>query len=202
MALESFCAACTYLGETVDYRGKYRCEKKGEDHYATDPKCNRFCEAYSRSTYARQNMYEKSKSSSGGSGCFITTALCNILGYDDNHYYLKTLRNFRDEVLKNDRKYWSVLITYDLIGPVIAANLWQDNNKVEIAETLLNNYISKVTNAIEAKNYNKAIEIYTGMTEILIEKYGITYNPEIISLEQDKITDPKTLGHGRKKVLV
>ena len=96
MAYESYCAACTYLGESVDCYGKYWCPKKGEDHYASDPKCYSFCEAYGRSDSARRNMYENSASHSS-SGCYITTIMCEILGFPDNHHCLEILRNFRNE---------------------------------------------------------------------------------------------------------
>ena len=104
MALESYCAACTYMGESADYDGKYYCERKGERRYASDAKCYSFCEAYSRSTYSRENMYENSRQHQSGGGCYLTTAMCNILGYPDNNYYLETLRNFRDTVLQQDFK--------------------------------------------------------------------------------------------------
>ena len=95
MAYEDYCAACTYLGENADYDGKYYCDRKGERVYACDPRCYRFVEAYSRSNYGRENMYDNSRNHQS-SGCYLTTAMCNILGYEDNNYYLYSFDNIID----------------------------------------------------------------------------------------------------------
>ena len=195
MALENYCASCTYLGEKADYNGKYWCEKKGQDMYACDPKCYSWCEAYGRSTYARENMY-KNSSQHTSSGCYLTTVMCNILGYPDDNYYLQTLRTFRDTVLKKDIKYYPLLVTYDVIGPTIAINLSKDQNKEAIAKTMFNNYISKAVNAIEENKVNEATNIYVAMTNVLAEKYNI--NTNIITINPENI-DIDTLGHGRTR---
>ena len=199
MALESYCAACTYLGETADYNGKYYCSKKG-DVYACDPKCYNFCEAYSRSDSARRNMYNNSIEHQS-SGCYLTTAMCNILNYPDDHYYLQTLRNFRDNTLKTNPKYITLLLTYDIIGPTIANNLNNDKNKEIIAKTLLEKFISKSVIAIENNKINEAVNIYTAMTQELAKRYNINLNllyidPKTIDIET---LDTNSLGHGRTR---
>ena len=199
MALEAYCAACTYLGERADSYGKYYCSKKG-DRYACDPKCGSFCEAYGRSRSARENMYDNSKSHQSG-GCYLTTAMCNVLGYPDDNYYLQMLRTFRDNTLKTDTKYLPSLLTYDVIGPQIAEKLQQDNNKQEIATTLLTRYITPAINAIENNKVNEAVVIYTAMTTLLAERYNISMamlyiNPEDIDLNT---IDMDSLGHGRTR---
>ena len=98
MALESYCCACTYMSEREDC-GKYWCSEQREDRYANDAKCRSFCEAYGRSNYSRQNMYNISADASN-SGCYLTTMMCQLLGYDDNNYYLNNLSYFRDNVMK------------------------------------------------------------------------------------------------------
>lgn len=195
MALESFCAACTYMGENADYDGKYYCERKGERRYASDAKCYSFCEAYSRSNYSRQNMYENSRQHQS-SGCYLTTAMCNILGYPDNNYYLETLRNFRDKVLQQDFKYIPLLLSYDVIGPQITYELEKDENKVEIATNLFNKFITASVTAIENNKINDAVNIYIAMTQSLAERYNI--NTNIIMLNPNEV-NIKELGHGRKR---
>ena len=157
MAYESYCAACTYMSERGS--GKYWCERKGEDRYASDPKCYNFCEAYSRSNYARENMYESSRNSSS-SGCYLTTIMCKILKYPDNNYYLNTLRKFRDEVMKPNPKYIPLLLTYDNIGPMIANSLEHDSAKKEIAYTFFTHYITQAVNAIENKKYETVYKLF------------------------------------------
>ena len=155
MAYEAYCAACTYMGERADYNGKYYCENKGEDRLACDPKCYSFCEAYSRSNYARGNMYDNSLNHSGSSGCYLTTIMCKLLGYPDNNYYLNTLRNFRDNVMKTNPKYIPLLLTYDFVGPMISYELEKDPNGKEISKVFFDKYITKSVEAIEEKKYEK-----------------------------------------------
>ena len=193
MSLESYCAACTYLGEEADYKGQYWCKRKGEDHYATDPKCYDWIEAYGRSNSARQNMYDNSKKHSS-SGCYLTTTMCNILGYPDNNYYLQTLRTFRDNILKQDIKYLPLLVLYDQIGPQIAYNLNLDENKQIIAQTMFTKYITPAVSAIEENKTETATNIYVAMTNVLAERYNIDTN--IITINEKEI-DMTTLGHGR-----
>lgn len=195
MALESYCAACTYMGETADYNGKYWCSSKGESRYACDAKCYSFCEAYGRSNYSRENMYENS-SSHQSSGCYLTTAMCNILGYPDDNYYLQTLRTFRDTVLQKDFKYIPLLLSYDTIGPQIAFELQKDENKVEIATNLFNKFITASVSAIENNKTNDAVNIYVAMTQSLAERYNI--NTNIVMLNPNEV-NIKELGHGRKR---
>ena len=200
MALESYCASCTYLGDRADSYGKYWCSKKGQDMFACEPKCYSWCEAYGRSTYARENMYENSRSHQSGGGCYITTVMCNILGYPDNNYYLQTLRNFRDNILKKDTKYYPLLITYDVIGPIIALELSKDENKEIIANTMFTKYITKAVTAIEENQITEATNIYVAMTNVLAQKYNI--NTNVITINTENI-DLESLGHGRtrKRVL-
>lgn len=200
MALESYCASCTYLGERADYNGKYYCSKRG-DVYASDPRCYSYCEAYSRSTSARENMYDNSKGHQGG-GCYLTTAMCNILNYPDDNYYLQTLRTFRDNTLKTNINYIPLLIVYDTIGPIIAFNLQNDNKREEIASSLLNNYIQQAVIAIENNKTQDAVDIYYAMTTSLAKRYNINLSTLYINsndIKTDEL-DMKNLGHARTKI--
>ena len=181
-------------GENSDYTGKYYCERKGEYRYACDSKCYSFCEAYSRSNYSRENMYDFSKNHSGGSGCYLTTIICQLLGYPDNNFYLNTLRNFRDTVMKTNINYIPLLLTYDTIGPIIANNLSKDINGKIIAKTLFEKYIINSIIAIHKGKNQKAIDIYTAMTDELAKYYNVSTN--IIIPRIDEI-EKKHLGHGR-----
>ena len=202
MALEAYCASCTYLGERCDSYGNYWCERKGQDMSAAAPKCYNWCKAYSRSDYARQNMFDRSRSSQSGGGCYLTTAMCTILKLPDDNHYLQTLRRFRDNVLKKDINYLSLLVAYDVIGPMIAYSLNQDKDRLEIATSLFNNFIVRAVDAIENNKNQEAINIYVSMTTSLAERYNINtallyIDPKNINLE---IIDTENLGHGRSKV--
>ena len=199
---EDFCAACTYLGETADSYGKYFCDKHGERIYAYNPKCHRFIEAYSRSNSARRNMYENSVKHNVAPPCYLTTTMCNILKYNDDNYYLETLRKFRDKTLKRNPKYLPLLIMYDVIGPQISYNLHKDPNKETIAKFLFNKYITKTVDAIEHEKTQEAINIYIAMTHTLENRYNI--NTFILSVSPEtpvNTINTKTLGHAKTKKL-
>ena len=197
MAYESYCAACTYMNEN-QYYGKYFCTRKGEWRKASDPKCYSFCEAYSRSNYSRENMYYNSRSHQS-SGCYLTTAMCNILGYQDDNYYLNTLRTFRDETLKKNHKYLHLLLMYDAFGPLIATNLKNDPNNKDIATHLFNGYITKAVTAIENEKVEEAVNIYIAMTYTLAERYNINMHTLFIDAESLKLKtiNTQSLGKGR-----
>lgn len=190
MALEQYCAACTYLGESCNYDGKYYCELKGP-MYACDPKCTNFCEAYSRSNSARENMYGYSCERKNSGGCYITTIICHVLGYDDNNYYLRKLREFRNK-MKNNACDLPLLLTYDQVGPKIAEAILADRDANKVALGLLNHYIIPAVSAIEEDKDNLAKNIYIAMTDTLAKYYYIDTNI-IIPEEIDK----ENLGHAR-----
>ena len=192
---EAYCAACTYMSENLDC-GKYWCEKKGEDRKASDPKCSSFCEAYRRSNSARENMYNNSNASGG---CYLTTIMCTILNYPDDNYYLNTLRGFRDNFMKQNPKYFPLLLTYDFVGPMIAYELEKDPNGKVIAMTFFNHYITKAVSAIEEGKNETAINIYKAMTEELANNYHINMN--LITPSVNSI-DMNSLGHGKVRKLI
>lgn len=195
MAYEQYCAACTYMSDDL-YYGKYYCSIKGDYRCACDSKCYNFCEAYGRSNYARENMYQNSQSSMS-SGCYLTTIMCQILNYPDNNYYLNTLRKFRDINMQTNPNYIPLLLSYDIYGPIIAKNLSNDKHKKEIATLYFNEFITKAVSAIEENKEQQAIDIYVAMTNSLANHYNINTNIIIPTKCELDTYDIKTLGHGK-----
>lgn len=193
MAYEAYCAACTYMGETARL-GKYWCSNKREDRLANEPKCYNFCEAYSRSNTARENMI--SVSQNANSGCYLTTIVCKLLNHQDNNYYLNTLRYFRNNIMQTNPAYFPLLLTYDIVGPEISKKLETDPNNKIIATTFFNNYIEKAVRAIEEGKNENAINIYTDMTKTLADHYQII----IPTMEVNANINPKELGHGYARI--
>lgn len=187
MSYESYCAACTYMNENQNC-GKYYCTMKGSWRKANDPKCYNFIEAYSRSNSGRENMYEYS------SRYYITTAILSIVKALDNNHQLDIIKDFTENTLKKNPKYFPLLLAYEIIGPQIAKKLHEDKNKIRVATTMFYLYIKPTVAAIQNKETEKAIEIYKSMTLELAKIYNINTNlflPEpshvnIISLYQAK----------------
>ena len=189
------CAKCTYLdvNNPNDF-GKFLCEKKYERHFATDPACNSFCTAYSRDYYTIKNAIECSEKHSS-SNCFLTTMICNILGMQDNNWYLQIIRNFRNNILQKNDKYKSLLVEYDIIGPKISNALQNDPLRNRIAKIYFEKYILNICLLINNKNYDEAIYEYKNMTNELKTFYGLS-NIDI-SINELNNADIQKSGHGQ-----
>lgn len=190
------CAECTYL-DTQDKNdsGAFWCNMKLERHLATDPECGRFCRAYSRNENTISNAIEYSNNHTNSSLCYLTTMICNILKMNDKNIYLETIRNFRDNVLKNDEQYKQLLVEYDIIGPKIASALDNDPLKDKIAQMYFNYYIIPIINLIQNNKYKEAVNKYVDMTAKLKSFYNI--NDYSISIEDINNADINLSGHGK-----
>lgn len=108
------------------------------------------------------------KDGSGG-GCYITTIIVEILGFDDYCQCLEQLRAFRDQVMKNEPKYQDILKEYDEVGPRIAESLHNAPDKKEIAESIFETYIVPVCELLQRKQYEEAVGMYKQMVVWLKE---------------------------------
>lgn len=194
------CSECAFLDldrEYEPYDCKYWCEKCLEWRYANEAECYRFCRAYNRSQSVSDSYYNRSKNSqsNSGSGCFITTVVCGILGHEDRVQTLEILRAFRNNYLQKHKEHIDLLYLYDSVGPIIAENLVEEVNKKEIAANLYNLGIKKVAEFVSKKQYSKAITLYKDMTELLIAGYHIK-KPDM-SKERLESIDIEKSGHGK-----
>lgn len=116
----------------------------------------------------------------GTAGCYLTTTIVDILGQEDHGFVLETLRNFRENFLKKDKKYTSILEEYDEIGPIIKENIEKDKQKKVLANAMLYLRILPIINHIEKQNNKEAIELYKDMVFILKEEYNIKENQKTL----------------------
>lgn len=133
------------------------------------------------------------------SGCYITTIICNILGYDDNCGILNVLRDFRNTVLQPNPEYKSLLMEYDYLGPDIADCIEQEYKETHDEELWIqyyNFYLSPIANFILEDKKKEAVERYTEMVNSLKQYYGMSDLQEIIPNY-----DASKGGHGKVKYL-
>jgi len=102
-------------------------------------------------------------------GCFITTAVCQILGYNDSCYELTVLRSFRDSIIQNYHS--SLLEEYVNISPHICSSLLNANEKESIAHSLLYEYIHPAIDLIDAGKNEEALAKYREMVYLLKSKF-------------------------------
>lgn len=127
--------------------------------------------------------------------CYLTTAMCNILGYEDDCFILNTLRNFREFYMKSSEEGLTLLDDYNTVGPIIAKNLENDKDNTFKAKIMLYFYILPAINSMKKDNYDEAIELYKDMTINLMHTYNIERN----LLKSEKIIGSSTT---RKRELV
>ena len=192
MAYESYCASCTWMNENQNSR-RYYCTMQGSWRYANDPKCNSYCEAYSRSDSARENMYRYS------SGYYITTAILNIVRALDKNYQIQVLGDFIENTLRKDMQYFPLLVAYEIIGPQIAKKLQEDPDKIKVAVTMFYQYIKPVIKAIEENKTEEAVNTYKTMTLVLANRYNVDTNIVLPKPEDLNLSNPEEKGHTRKR---
>ena len=187
------CSECTYLNPNdPDLYGRYWCEKKLERVHAFQSECSRFCRDYGRSSNV-SNSYERYSKDNSSDPCYLTTMMCSILKMDDNNPFLNTMRSFRKNVLQKDEKYKGLLVEYDIIGPIIAANLEDDPLRYQISANAFYNYIKPITKLIKNNKNEEAINCYTEMTTRLKSFYSVDTTIDINVIE---CADIKESGHG------
>ena len=154
------CNDCeNYDPENTNWRGWGYCTERNQYY----PKSDRAC----TNKFAHKSDYVPM--------CFLTTAICDMLGMDDNCYGLNVMRNFRDTILVNDPRYYPLLAEYEVVGPVISENMYKDEHGVEVAEYYFENYIYDIVmNLSTKKDYNDAVKKYVEMVTDFKRMYGVT----------------------------
>lgn len=186
------CGSCGHL-DMNNYRGyKYYCKEKYTFCDPSDSKCWRYEPAEDMGD--NRDYYDIKKIDR--SDCYLTTIICEILGFEDDCDILAVMRLFRNNILQKDLRYLNILVEYDMVGPEIASNLKKDENALWIAKELLEHYIKPIIVYINNRNYDAAVVLYQNMTNLLKENYAL------VDCEDVKDYDQSMGGHGRvyKKV--
>lgn len=168
------CIDCDEYYIDLVKNNKFYCTKMKRYVKINEPSCN---------TYFIKRDKNRPLESRRNS-CYITTAVVDILGYEDNCKTLEDLRSFRDNYMKKHEKYLPLLKEYDIVGPLICEKLEQDENKQKIANFILNIFIKESLEAIKDKEYDAAIHTYENMTYYLMDIYDLD-----MSLLENTATD-------------
>ena len=99
----------------------------------------------------------------GESPCFMTTAICHILGYEDNCDELEILRGYRDEYMLSSPELVSYVKAYYNSAPSIVKRMWENSNRVEEAKYLKTTFINPAVEAIKSGDNILALKIYEEM---------------------------------------
>lgn len=203
------CGECKHLITSIVVDGMCPCEEKDDEkHFANDYYAEN-CDLFSRvgwgytsdakEAIARADKYVKENTQVfKPSGCFITTAIVNILGMKDDCDALQTLRSFRGNILQKNAQYRDLLLRYDTVGPVLARGLIDDENSIQVALDLYNIYIKGCVGYIKRGNIEYAVSLYTEMVERMISRYMITREVVPETIKEKYVQDGG--GHGEFKI--
>lgn len=119
------------------------------------PGADGYCSSFAQ----RESCHDVEKKS----GCFVTTAVYEILGKDDNCYELEVLRKFRDTKLLTDEDLKDLVHQYYEISPRLVNIIKSHPSQKEFSQYLLNHYIQNIIVAIESDKDMEAISLYQEM---------------------------------------
>lgn len=191
--LANYCGECAHLDlknkERYTSKDRYYCDKRGRYCELTDSSCYNFLKDPSRL---------EDRGSYRPSGCYITTIVVDILGYEDNCEILNVLRNFRETYLKLRPEYLSLLIEYDRIGPVISESIQNYNHKLNLCLLIMKKYLLPCASLIKENNFEDAIKLYEKMIINLEDFFGIQ---DIYTKVDYDTIDINNIGKGRIRVL-
>ena len=168
--MADICGQCTRLDwnnkEKWSSVDKYWCKSGHGYREPNEKKCNYdFCYNH-ESSHTPGNGYTPS-------GCYITTMVCNILGYEDNCSLLSLLRKFRENVLKCDFRYYQLLIQYDMIGPMLSKAILDKEDNYSYALHMCNDFLLPCASLIKEGMLDGAVEVYKNMVQSLSEDFNI-----------------------------
>lgn len=133
-------------------------------------------------------------------GCYVINSICEALQLDKDCYYVLMLRDFRDNYLMSDMRYFDLLIEYEIVGPVIGDYILNDINT---ANLMMDNYISKVVKFLEGKKYNNALALYIEMIYSLLKKYNINnFDIDMSNVKYEDNLDKKKVKSLAKKTKI
>ncbi|WP_099468000.1 CFI-box-CTERM domain-containing protein [Konateibacter massiliensis] len=103
--------------------------------------------------------------------CYITTAVCETLGKEDDCYELVLLRQYRDHFLLKQEDGEEVISEYYNIAPTIVKRINKMSNSGEIYKSVWENYLNPCIKLIEEDKNLECKEVYYKMVRDLQKEY-------------------------------
>lgn len=101
--------------------------------------------------------------------CYITTAVCESLGKEDDCYELSLLRNYRDTYLMSTKEGRELVEEYYNIAPTIVTRINKTENAADLYQDIWNIYLKPCIQCIEE---NRKEECQTRYMEMVMELKG------------------------------
>lgn len=189
--LVGLCGGCVYLNPKNFTSGlfsgySYKCTRTGGYCKWNERSCSRV----EWVDPERVDCSERYKDFTGRK-YFILTAICEILGISENNRLFQEIKTLID-LVRTDESTTKEAIGYNSFGPELANNLRHDEERVNISQYLLENYLIKIYSLIGLNNTSEAINTYKDMVMYLYMRYRNMDNyAELIDAKQ--FENPKIL---------
>lgn len=172
--MAKYCSDCAYMdtNPTRDFRYKCTNSKSRYDLVAACMQsCPHFCDCFSsrRSSREAEELYKSSK----GHGWYIVTAISHILNYSTENIFIYNFSRFCNEVLPNLEDGLEWLDEYNEIAPSIAGKLLIDDNNVELAISIMNDYLYDFVDSLDRDLKQESFNIYDSLYQMLKKRYII-----------------------------
>lgn len=122
---------------------------------------------YSQTTRHASSSYSSGSSGCNSSFCFISTVICEYFGKSDDCAELNTLREFRDNWLRNQPEGPQLIAEYYNNAPLIVSKLKASADYEAYCQYLWDNYLQPCLIFIANKQYEACKELYIEMYHYL-----------------------------------
>lgn len=113
-----------------------------------------------------------SSSSSGSSGCYLTTAVVNNQQLSDNCMELETLRFLRDQYMLNNAEGKKLIKRYYNQAPDLVKRIDSFENSAEIYDYMYKHMIIPSVKLVQNGQPAKAASLYKNFSELLYKEYS------------------------------
>lgn len=106
--------------------------------------------------------------------CFITGATLTSIGGPDSRYELDMLRTFRDTYVINRKNGIFLIREYYVVAKDIVLRINQEVDSQSVYKGIYYGYLIHALDAIERRQFSRALRLYEGMVNELSERYGVS----------------------------
>lgn len=123
---------------------------------------------------------------------YVSSRIMDILGISENDYIYEVIEDMKDNTLENNDQYIGLLSLYDIVGPMIANELENDQEYgLMNCEIAFENFIMPTCELYEDGLLDEAVSKYVEMVEELMTNYGLDLEEILYNKENELIRTRK-----------
>lgn len=130
---------------------------------------------------------------------YVATAVRDILGSEASKVCFVLIKQYRDQRVQNELRFFGNLVSYDIYGRLVAEAIRKDKRAKEICTIILNSLLKPTCRLILNDELDRAIAFYRYGIERLCELYRI---PNIREYHEELIQDLDDTGMSLLRTLM